>query len=78
MWQLVTMRLVSVVLLSRYIGPSSSTQATTPLEVIQAQVPPRASFEDPVCQQVIFQHTFANSYGIPYVGKVNPPFLKQN
>jgi hypothetical protein len=39
------------------------------LEVIQAQVPPRTSFNGSSCKQTIVEHTFANSYGVPYVGK---------
>jgi hypothetical protein len=43
-------------------------QSTGALEVIQAQVPPRSSYLDPSCTQTIFNHVFANSYGVPYVG----------
>lgn len=64
------MLIVSLALVSGCIQ-LCSTEATTPLEVIQAQVPPRTSFGDSVCQQKVFQHNFANSYGIPYVGKSN-------
>jgi hypothetical protein len=38
------------------------------LKVIQAQAPPRMSFEGTSCRQTIFNHSFASSYGIPYVG----------
>ncbi|EPE31591.1 hypothetical protein GLAREA_12347 [Glarea lozoyensis ATCC 20868] len=43
------------------------------LEVIQAQVPPRKSFDGASCKQTIVKHVFANSYGAPYVGFYNPP-----
>lgn len=38
------------------------------LEVVQAQVPSRSSYANPSCRQTLFNHVFANSYGIPYVG----------
>jgi hypothetical protein len=38
------------------------------LEVVQAYVPPRSNYRNPACKQEIFNHEFANSYGIPYVG----------
>ncbi|KAL3417180.1 peptide-n4-(n-acetyl-beta-glucosaminyl)asparagine amidase a [Phlyctema vagabunda] len=43
------------------------------LEVVQAQVPPRTSYAKPACKQVVFNHNFANSYGVPYVGTYSPP-----
>ena len=39
------------------------------MEVVQAQVPPRKDYNNPSCIQTIFSHVFADSYGIPYVGK---------
>ena len=47
------------------------SESTGTLEVVQAQVPPRSSYANSSCSQTIFNHVFANSYGIPYVGK-NP------
>jgi hypothetical protein len=41
------------------------------LEVIQAQVPPRKSFDGASCKQTIVKHVFANSYGAPYVGELS-------
>jgi len=38
------------------------------LEVIQVETPPRTSFANPSCSQVLFEHEFANSDGVPYVG----------
>lgn len=43
-------------------------RSTELLEVVQAETPARTSYADPSCQQVIFEHEFASSYGIPYVG----------
>ncbi|RDW66978.1 hypothetical protein BP5796_09727 [Coleophoma crateriformis] len=43
------------------------------LEVVQAQVPPRTSYANPACKQTVFNHVFASSYGIPYVGTYGPP-----
>ena len=45
------------------------SESTGSLEVVQAQVPPRSSFANPSCSQIIFNHIFASSYGIPYVGE---------
>ena len=45
------------------------SESTTPLEIVQAQVPPRSNYDNPSCAQTIFNHVFASSYGIPYVGK---------
>ncbi|KAK0121829.1 hypothetical protein ONS95_010111 [Cadophora gregata] len=42
-------------------------------EVVQAQVPPRTSYEGASCKQNIFQHIFTSSYGVPYVGTYFPP-----
>lgn len=39
------------------------------VEVIQAQVPPRSSYDNPSCTRTIFNHVFAASYGQPYVGE---------
>ncbi|KAI0843556.1 hypothetical protein F5Y06DRAFT_255253 [Hypoxylon sp. FL0890] len=43
------------------------------LEVFQAAPPPRATFDEPACRQVLFEHSFGNSYGAPYVGAYSPP-----
>ncbi|KAI6087431.1 hypothetical protein F4821DRAFT_108176 [Hypoxylon rubiginosum] len=43
------------------------------LEVFQAAPPPRLSFDAPACRQVLFEHSFGNSYGAPYVGQYAPP-----
>jgi hypothetical protein len=40
------------------------------LEAVQAQVPPRTSFAGAACKQTIFEHSFASSYGVLYVGKI--------
>lgn len=37
-------------------------------EVIQAQVPPRTSYEGAACRQTVLRHEFKSSYGVPYVG----------
>jgi hypothetical protein len=39
------------------------------MEVVQAQVPARKTYDNPSCTQTIFSHVFANSYGVPFVGK---------
>ncbi|KAH9219736.1 peptide N-acetyl-beta-D-glucosaminyl asparaginase amidase A-domain-containing protein [Leptodontidium sp. 2 PMI_412] len=52
-------------------SPSVTVQATS--EVVQAQVPPRTSYEEAICKQTIFQHSFASSYGVPYVGFYSSP-----
>jgi hypothetical protein len=49
--------------------PSAHALERKSLEVVQAQVPARSSYANPSCTQTIFNHVFANSYGIPYVGK---------
>lgn len=49
---------------------SSMWRPSTALEVVQAQVPLRKSYEDAACQQTIVQHIFASSYGVPYVGEL--------
>ncbi|KAI1781260.1 hypothetical protein F4818DRAFT_33819 [Hypoxylon cercidicola] len=43
------------------------------LEVFQATPPPRMHFDAPTCRRVIFEHSFGNSYGAPYVGAYSPP-----
>ncbi|OTA80944.1 hypothetical protein M434DRAFT_17521 [Hypoxylon sp. CO27-5] len=43
------------------------------LEVFQAAPPPRSTFDKPACRQVLFEHSFGNSYGTPYVGAYSPP-----
>ncbi|KAK9422922.1 putative Peptide N-acetyl-beta-D-glucosaminyl asparaginase amidase A-domain-containing protein [Seiridium unicorne] len=43
------------------------------LEVIQPYVPPRKSLENPACRQIIVEHVFENSYGVPFVGGYSPP-----
>ncbi|KAI0142278.1 hypothetical protein F4776DRAFT_500549 [Hypoxylon sp. NC0597] len=43
------------------------------LEVFQAAPPPRSTFDEPACRQVLFEHSFGNSYGAPYVGTYSPP-----
>ncbi|KAI1206211.1 uncharacterized protein F4807DRAFT_241274 [Annulohypoxylon truncatum] len=43
------------------------------LEVFQAAPPPRATFDEPACRQVLFEHDFGNSYGAPYVGPYSLP-----
>ncbi|KAI1139958.1 hypothetical protein F5Y05DRAFT_380616 [Hypoxylon sp. FL0543] len=43
------------------------------LEVFQAAPPPRLTFDEPACSQVLFEHSFGNSYGAPYVGAYSPP-----
>jgi hypothetical protein len=40
----------------------------SPLDVFEVQAPLRASYEGTSCEQVVLQHTFAASYGTPYVG----------
>lgn len=45
------------------------TVSSGAFEVVQAQVPPRSNYNNPACQQEIFNYNFASSYGIPYVGK---------
>lgn len=45
------------------------SESTGTLEVVQAQVPPRLNYNNPSCTQTIFNHLFASSYGIPYVGE---------
>lgn len=42
-------------------------------EVIQIEAPVRSSYEGASCQQTIVQHEFAESYGIPFVGKNSLP-----
>ncbi|KAI1767020.1 hypothetical protein GGR53DRAFT_527716 [Hypoxylon sp. FL1150] len=43
------------------------------LEVFQAAPPPRVSLDAPACRQVVFEHSFGNSYGAPYAGAYTPP-----
>jgi len=40
----------------------------SPLDVFEVRAPLRASYEGASCEQVVLQHTFAASYGTPYVG----------
>jgi hypothetical protein len=40
----------------------------SPLDVFEVQAPLRTSYEGTACQQVVLEHTFAASYGTPYVG----------
>lgn len=49
---------------------ASGTSAVSPLNVFQVQAPLRQSDESASCHQVIVQHDFAASYGIPFVGKL--------
>jgi hypothetical protein len=54
---------------------STFTEGTQ--DVIQAEVPPRTSYTGTSCRQTIFNHNFASSYGIPYVGaSVNSPSIR--
>ncbi|KAF8861409.1 hypothetical protein BDZ45DRAFT_268102 [Acephala macrosclerotiorum] len=55
------------------VGLALFFQSTHASEVIQAQVPPRTSFSGAACKQTIFEHSFASSYGVPYVGTYAPP-----
>ncbi|KAI1388635.1 uncharacterized protein F4822DRAFT_252040 [Hypoxylon trugodes] len=43
------------------------------LEVFQAATPPRLTYDNPACRQVLFEHDFGSSYGAPYVGAYSPP-----
>ncbi|KAI0385468.1 hypothetical protein F5Y04DRAFT_186271 [Hypomontagnella monticulosa] len=43
------------------------------LEVFQAAPPPRLTFDNSACHQVLFTHDFGNSYNAPYVGPYSPP-----
>ena len=40
----------------------------SPLDVFEVQAPLRANYEGTSCEQIVLQHTFAASYGTPYVG----------
>lgn len=53
---------------------SHAASRTAPLEVIQLYKPVSIP-KSPECyvQQTLMQHTFASSYGVPYVGKYTPP-----
>ncbi|KAI1406950.1 hypothetical protein F5Y13DRAFT_176085 [Hypoxylon sp. FL1857] len=62
------MRTFHVVLVLAYCNLSQSL-----LEVFQAATPPRSTFDEPACRQVLFEHSFGNSYGAPYVGSYSPP-----
>ncbi|XXG96921.1 hypothetical protein Hte_003212 [Hypoxylon texense] len=62
------MRLIHATLV---LACSSFSRAV--LEVFQAAPPPRLSFDAPACRQVVFEHSFGNSYGAPYVGPYSPP-----
>jgi hypothetical protein len=48
-------------------------QAQCVLEVIQAATPPRLDLSGPTCKQLVFTHSYQNSYGSPYVGYYTPP-----
>ncbi|KAL7624234.1 hypothetical protein AAE478_005793 [Parahypoxylon ruwenzoriense] len=63
-----TMKAISVALV---LACSNLTQCT--LEVFQAAPPPRSSFNEPACRQLLFEHDFGNSYGAPYIGPYSPP-----
>ncbi|KAI4868832.1 hypothetical protein F4820DRAFT_408863 [Hypoxylon rubiginosum] len=62
------MRLIYAALVLAYSGLSLGV-----LEVFQAAPPPRLSFDAPSCRQLVFEHSFGNSYEAPYVGAYSPP-----
>ena len=51
-----------------YENRDESGVVKSPLDVFEVQAPLRASYEGTSCEQVVLQHTFAGSYGTPYVG----------
>ncbi|KAH8674185.1 peptide N-acetyl-beta-D-glucosaminyl asparaginase amidase A-domain-containing protein [Xylariales sp. PMI_506] len=57
----------------RSSAATSSESDDGVLEVVQAYVPPRANLDDPACRLTLVDHSFANSYGAPYVGTYAPP-----
>jgi len=72
--------LIAIIQLSLYSGsvaspsilaPESRDESgvvDSPLDVFEVQAPLRKSYEGSACRQIVLEHTFASSYGTPYVG----------
>ncbi|KAI1848434.1 hypothetical protein JX265_008784 [Neoarthrinium moseri] len=55
---------------------AAATPAATPLECFQVAEPvltPSSGYGEEACTVTLMEHTFANSYGSPFVGNYTPP-----